>query len=170
MTLPGGAVYQAVRLKTDTRSTSPHGSYSRSIGYKFLTSSGASVSVTPTDTNQPNVGTINISSSSWNGPTTTTSVQEIGAGYLPSRFDLEQNYPNPFNPSTTIQFSVPENSFVTLKVYNLLGEELSTIVSERLERGTYSAQWDGSKFPSGVYVYRLRSGTILETRKLILMR
>ena len=105
LTLPGGAVYQALRLKTDRRSTSGTNSF-RFISYQFLTKQGVSVNVSPSDTNQPQTGTISVSNISWSLPASATAVKEIPGGDVPSAFALEQNYPNPFNPSTTIQFSV----------------------------------------------------------------
>ncbi len=88
----------------------------------------------------------------------------------PIEFHLSQNYPNPFNPATTIRFSLPTPSFVTLRVYNLLGEEMTTLVSERLGSGTCSIRWDANSLPSGVYFYRLQAGDLAETKKLILLR
>jgi len=167
-TFPGGSVHQVLRLKTDRHNTTGLNTY-RSIVYQFLAKDGATLTVVPSDTNQPATGTISASSTSWFVPGAATSVEEI-PGTVPSRFALEQNYPNPFNPSTTIQFAVAGNSFVSLKVYNLLGQELSTLVSEQLAPGKYSVHWDGSGFPSGVYVYRLQSGAFVETRRLVLLR
>jgi len=86
-------------------------------------------------------------------------------GYL-----LGQNYPNPFNPATTISFSVPTQSFVSLKIFDLLGREVVTLVSEMLSAGDHSRSWNASGFPSGVYFYRLQVGSFSETKKLILIR
>jgi hypothetical protein len=89
---------------------------------------------------------------------------------LPKEFQLDQNYPNPFNPSTSISFSVPSKSFVTLKVFDALGREVSTLVSEELTAGTYSRHWDAANVPSGVYFCRLQAGEYLETKKMVLLR
>jgi hypothetical protein len=89
---------------------------------------------------------------------------------LPKSYDLRQNYPNPFNPSTTIAFDLPKTSKVTLKVFNILGEEVVTLVSEKLSAGSYSYEWDASNLASGVYLYRLQAGNNVETRKMVLMR
>ncbi|MDZ7406155.1 MAG: T9SS type A sorting domain-containing protein, partial [candidate division KSB1 bacterium] len=86
------------------------------------------------------------------------------------QFHLEQNYPNPFNPTTTISFSLPLGSFVSLKVFDALGREVSTLVSEELAAGTYVRQWEAAGLPSGVYFYRLQAGSFTETKKLILLR
>jgi CubicO group peptidase (beta-lactamase class C family) len=88
----------------------------------------------------------------------------------PSGYILSQNYPNPFNPSTTIEFDLPTTSDVTLKIYNILGEEISIIVSDQLSAGSYSFEWDASKLASGVYLYRLHADDYVETRKMVLMR
>jgi photosystem II stability/assembly factor-like uncharacterized protein len=88
----------------------------------------------------------------------------------PGDFALAQNYPNPFNPSTTIQFSLPRNGFVSLKIYNLLGEEMATLVSEELDAGQHSVGWHATGMPSGVYFYRLTAGQFTETKKLVLLR
>ncbi|MEO8400152.1 MAG: T9SS type A sorting domain-containing protein [Ignavibacteriaceae bacterium] len=89
---------------------------------------------------------------------------------VPDQFTLKQNYPNPFNPTTNINFSIPEESFVNLKVYNLQGEEVATIVNENLEAGNYSADWNAAQMPSGVYIYTLKSNSINLSRKMILMK
>jgi photosystem II stability/assembly factor-like uncharacterized protein len=83
---------------------------------------------------------------------------------------LEQNYPNPFNPSTTIEFDLPKTSEVTLKIFNILGEEIATLVSDRLTAGNYSYEWDAGNMSSGVYLYRLEAGEYVETLKMVLMR
>ncbi len=83
---------------------------------------------------------------------------------------LSQNYPNPFNPGTTIEFDLPKTSEVTLKVFNILGKEVATLVSDRLSAGTYSYKWDASNLPSGIYLYRLELGEFVGIKKMILMR
>ena len=98
-----------------------------------------------------------------------TSVQRLSTN-LPTHFSLEQNYPNPFNPATTISFSLPSKSFVSLKVFDALGREVATLLSEELPAGTYSQQWNAASLPSGVYFYRLQSGSFIETKKLVLLR
>ena len=103
-----------------------------------------------------------------------TSVKEITGNALPQQFVLSQNYPNPFNPSTTIEFSIPKQSFVTLKVYDLLGREVATLVNKELQAGSFKTQFDASSaragLASGVYLYRLNAGGFVQTKKLMLMK
>lgn len=87
-----------------------------------------------------------------------------------STFNLSQNYPNPFNPVTKINFAVPEISFVTLKVYNVLGKEIATIVNEEKPVGKYEIEFDGSNLASGVYIYKIQAGNFWNTKKFILMK
>ncbi len=89
---------------------------------------------------------------------------------IPKEFSLKQNHPNPFNPSTTIEFELPKTSDVILKIFNVLGEEVTTLVSDRLSAGSYSYEWDASKLASGVYLYRLHASEYIETRKMVLMK
>ncbi len=88
----------------------------------------------------------------------------------PRSFTLEQNYPNPFNPTTTIRFSVPQSGFVTLKVYNLLGQEVATLVNEQLAAGTFAADFNAAPLASGTYVYRLSADGFVQARKMVLMK
>ena len=89
---------------------------------------------------------------------------------IPIEFRLNQNYPNPFNPSTTIQFSLPQASHVTLEVVNTLGERVGVLASEDLNAGTYNYSWDASNLPSGIYFYRIQAGSFVDTKKMILLR
>jgi photosystem II stability/assembly factor-like uncharacterized protein len=89
---------------------------------------------------------------------------------IPSEFRLFQNYPNPFNPSTIISFTLPSRSFVSLKVFDLLGREVATIVSEEMPSGSYSRQWNAVNISSGIYFYRLQAGAYTETRKLVILK
>jgi hypothetical protein len=98
----------------------------------------------------------------------TKVIQQITG--LPREFSLSQNYPNPFNPSTQIQFSIAQAGFVTLKVYDLLGREVTTLVHQNLTPSSYSVTWNASNVASGAYFYRLQSGSYVETRKLLLMK
>ena len=89
---------------------------------------------------------------------------------LPTVYALRQNYPNPFNPTTTIEFDLPKTSEVSLKVFNILGEEVATLLSASLHSGSYTYEWDASGLASGVYLYRLEAEGYVQTRKMILMK
>jgi pectate lyase len=104
-----------------------------------------------------------------------TGIQKLQSG--PSDFVLHQNFPNPFNPNTTIKYSIPKESFVTIKVYNILGKEISALVSGRKYSGNYSINFDASNLPSGVYFYRLQAvpegrqaGSFVSTKKFVLLK
>lgn len=88
----------------------------------------------------------------------------------PIKFTLEQNYPNPFNPSTNIQYAVSNRQFVTLKVYDLLGKEVATLVNEEKPAGNNDVEFNASQLASGIYYYQLRAGDFVETKKMVLMR
>jgi len=85
-------------------------------------------------------------------------------------YELSQNYPNPFNPSSTISYQIPELSFVTLKVYDVLGSEIITLVNEEKVVGSYEIEFDATLLPSGIYFYRLQAGSFVETKKMVLMK
>ncbi|KAA0236676.1 MAG: T9SS C-terminal target domain-containing protein, partial [Chlorobiota bacterium] len=88
----------------------------------------------------------------------------------PNVFYLGQNYPNPFNPSTNIKYSIPADGNVTLKIYDILGEEVSTLVNEFQQAGTFDVVFDGSNLSSGVYYYQLTSGELTSTKKMMLTK
>jgi hypothetical protein len=89
---------------------------------------------------------------------------------VPTQFELKPNYPNPFNPTTTVEFTMPMSELVTLRVYDVKGREVETLVDQRLDRGIYSVVWNGSSFPSGIYFIRMVSGSTTQTRKMILLK
>ena len=109
-----------------------------------------------------------------------TSVNDYTNIILPDKYDLHQNYPNPFNPSTTIKYQIPELSIVTLKVLDVLGNEVATLVNEEKPAGTYEVEFDASSlsgfvsakggYASGVYFYQLKAGSFIETKKMVLLR
>uniref|UniRef100_A0A832LJY3 T9SS type A sorting domain-containing protein n=1 Tax=Ignavibacterium album TaxID=591197 RepID=A0A832LJY3_9BACT len=100
----------------------------------------------------------------------TVDVKDEGNLLSPNEYNLVQNYPNPFNPVTTIQFSIPQTSNVTLKVYDIIGNEVATLVNEEKDRGVYSVNFDASHLASGMYLYRLQAGSFIETKKMILIK
>ena len=89
---------------------------------------------------------------------------------LPTVFALAQNYPNPFNPETSIRFSVPQESFVTVKVFNTLGEEVMTLVNEAKTAGTYNVSFNAKNLTSGIYFYSIKANDFTSTKKMILMK
>ena len=88
----------------------------------------------------------------------------------PSEFALEQNYPNPFNPSTKIRYSISIQSNVEIKLFDLLGNEIETLVNAEQPSGTYEFNWSTTTLPSGIYFYQLKAGDFIETKKMILMK
>lgn len=98
-----------------------------------------------------------------------TSVEQISST-LPKEFRLRQNYPNPFNPSTTIQFALPKFTSVRLKVFDLLGREVTTLVDEELQPGEYKVTFEAEGLPSGVYFYQIQAKGFVRTKKLMLLK
>ncbi len=86
------------------------------------------------------------------------------------KFHLEQNYPNPFNPTTTIRFSLAERTFVSLAIYNTVGQRVATLVNQDLPAGETSVTWDASGFASGIYFMKMQAGNSVQIRKMILMQ
>jgi beta-glucosidase len=89
---------------------------------------------------------------------------------FPADYDLEQNYPNPFNPNTTISYTIPKEGFVTLKVYNILGEEIATLVNEEKKAGGYRIDFNGLNLASGIYIYKISVDNFISSRKMILLK
>ncbi len=99
----------------------------------------------------------------------TTGIQQIG-NKIPDKYSLQQNYPNPFNPVTVIGYQIAVNSFVSLKIYNILGKEVATLVNENLKAGTYQVEWEGSNYASGVYYYTITAGDFADVKKMVLIK
>jgi len=98
-----------------------------------------------------------------------------GEEELPLSYSIDQNYPNPFNPTTTINYSLPEANFVTIKIYNMLGQEVKTLLSEEVKAGRHNVNWNGennygSKVSSGTYIYRITAGEFVQAKKMILLK
>ncbi|MHB8580353.1 MAG: T9SS type A sorting domain-containing protein [Ignavibacteriaceae bacterium] len=116
------------------------------------------------------------SSYSYSGNFYTAGVTGVKNGQVvPYTFKVEQNYPNPFNPSTQIQYSIPKESMVSIKVYNVLGQLINTLVDERKVAGSYSVQWNGDNFhgqpvATGVYIYRVTAGENVAVKKMVLLK
>ena len=86
-----------------------------------------------------------------------------------SDYHIEQNYPNPFNPTTKINYKIPKTSFVTIKFYDVLGKEITTLVNEEKHAGNYQVDFDGRNLTSGVYFYKFQAGSFVETKKMVLL-
>ena len=121
----------------------------------------------------------NYSSYSREGKFKISSVTGIGdetfSSLIPDKFEVSQNYPNPFNPSTTIKFGLPEAAFVSIKIYNILGQEVKTLLNAERSAGTYTLQWNGDnnfghQVTSGTYIYRVVAGNNVVTKKMILLK
>jgi len=189
-TMPGGT-FQALRKKQININQTIFGgvqiSADTSVQFSLLTKEGYFADITPKD-NYPSGGTIPITGLSYY-TVITTPVGIAGQGQtLPTGPFLAQNYPNPFNPSTSISFSLPSKSDVSLKVFDALGRQVSVLFVEELTAGTYARQWVAAGLPSGVYFYRLsvvpsarrdlvptesrdgQAGQYVETRKMLLLR
>src|SRR5690606_22599016 len=98
-----------------------------------------------------------------------TGIQNVSSE-IPGKYELSQNYPNPFNPSTSIKFSLPQSEVATLKVYDILGKEVASLVNEKLNSGTYEYQFNASGLTSGVYFYKLEAGSFSEVKKMLLIK
>ncbi|MBK7160362.1 MAG: T9SS type A sorting domain-containing protein [Ignavibacteria bacterium] len=106
---------------------------------------------------------------SFSNPDTTVNVIQTSS-ITPENFELYQNYPNPFNPTTNLEFGIPELEFVSLKIFDVLGNEVSTLVNESKPAGRYEVTFNGAGLPSGIYYYKLTSGNYSYTRKMMLIK
>lgn len=131
----------------------------------------------------PSKGTVRNDMGAYGGPYsaqlgdfTITSIEEQAeTGFIPADFELKQNYPNPFNPSTTIRYSIQSggeggDDMITLRIYDILGNEIATLVNEKKNAGDYEIEFDASQLASGVYFYRLSASSLAQTRKMILLK
>ena len=131
------------------------------------------ISLTPNTTYYFRVCASNSSSTSPYSNTITVTTNVTGVDdllNLPTRFDLSQNYPNPFNPTTTIKYQIPEETFVGIKVYNLLGSEVTTLVNEMRTVGTYEVKFNASQLTSGIYIYKIQAGQFSQMKKMVLVK
>ncbi len=103
-------------------------------------------------------------------PEKPVSVEDDKEKIVNHNFELKQNYPNPFNPSTVIQYQIPESGFVTLKVYDILGNEVATLINRKQKAGSYNINFNASALSSGIYFYQLKTGKYVDTKKMILLR
>jgi hypothetical protein len=104
----------------------------------------------------------------FNGVYSYSDIVEID--FSPENYSLSQNYPNPFNPSTSISFTITKNTFVTLKIFNILGNEITTLVNQVMPGGKHKIKFDANNLPSGVYLYTLIVDDFVDTKKMLLMK
>jgi hypothetical protein len=154
------------------------GAYSFSVPYNWsgtLTPSRAGCVFSPAQLVFVNV-VANTSGSDNNfTPSLILVVEEDGDQAIPNEYMLAQNYPNPFNPSTSIHFELPRAGFASLKIYNIVGQEVANLLTGNLPAGSFRATWDGKDMngetvSSGVYLYRLQVGDYVEARKMLLLK
>jgi len=102
--------------------------------------------------------------------TRVTGISDKFADTIPKEYILFQNYPNPFNPTTTIRYNIPKSTYVTLKVYNITGQLVATLVNEQKAAGIYSVKWNAKNLSSGVYFYRITAGSFSDTKKVMVLK
>lgn len=173
MTLPGGYSFEALRLR-ETMSVSLPGVpiSNSSVSYFFISKEGAQVTLDgPNNIDLSSSGVVNVENYSWNLPSAkSTAVNNKYLTNKPGVFFLYQNYPNPFNPSTKISYSLSNSSYVTLNVYNVLGQKVAVLVDEEKSAGNYEVTFEAKNLSSGVYFYKLQAGNSVQTEKMILSK
>ena len=104
-----------------------------------------------------------------------TTIKDENNNVIPTEFELSQNYPNPFNPNTIIKYNIPQKSFVSLKIYDMLGREIKSLVNSEKEPSTYNVEWNGTnnfgqRVASGAYVYQITAGDFIQTKKMVYLK
>jgi hypothetical protein len=154
--------FQCLRLKRTLTSPLPG-----DIEFWYITREGALLIIS-TVNSQSDTGTVQINSMGLFVGGSLVGVQNTS--YRPTDFSLSQNYPNPFNPSTTISYQLSVSNKVCLQVFDLLGREVVTLVNMTEQTGRHTVHWNAEAMPSGIYFYRLQSGTFIETKKIVLLK
>ena len=154
---------------------SPKAPVSNAVSFEFIFTAPATAGSVTLYANGNSVNfNGNSSGDQWNfAPNKTVVVSATSSAPTQNRpvgFELAQNFPNPFNPSTTIQFTLPQDDVVRLKVYDASGREVQTLVNGRTSKGTHSVQFNAANLSSGVYLYRLETSTFSETKKMLLVK
>ena len=178
MTLPGGDSFEAIRLRSTLTVSLPGLPVSNSnVSYLFISKEGAQVSLDgPDNIDLASSGVIDVENYNWNlPPAKPTAVKDNNSQNIPKSYALYQNYPNPFNPTTKIRYSISSAGtslmkFVQLKVYDILGREVATLVNKQQQPGNYEVDFNGTDLPSGIYIYKLRTGDFLQTKKMTLIK
>jgi hypothetical protein len=180
ITMPFGT-YPALRVMdvTETKTYFNGSLFSQSSQLSFTwIAKDAGIFQVDIDTSLGKSGTVNLTSADLTQFTTAPTAVNENVNNTPASFALYQNYPNPFNPSTKIQYTIPasgSNSLVNLKVYDILGNEIATLVNEAKPAGTYNVEFNslesnGKYLPSGIYFYKLSIGSFVQTKKMILLK
>jgi len=168
----GAGNYDLYVVKTDSNGNSGcnEGNTTAVVTTPGITGSTPAISISSGGTST-NPATVVSSGCIVNTLCTTVGVNEDeGSLSIPKEYKLAQNYPNPFNPSTTIKYSIPSSEFITLKVFDVLGNEVETLVNEEKSAGSYEVNFNASNLASGIYFYTLQAGKFTETKKLILLK
>ncbi|MCP5061213.1 MAG: T9SS type A sorting domain-containing protein [Ignavibacteriae bacterium] len=106
----------------------------------------------------------------WSRSLNELTVVEDESLIIPIEYSLSQNYPNPFNPSTAIRYTIPSNEFVTLKIYNILGSEITTLVNQKQASGSYEVLFNTTDLPSGIYFYQISTSSFTQVKKMLLLK
>lgn len=180
--LPIGT-FDCLRVRTDSKyleKTFVNGmvtsmSTSTTIDYAWLTKDNFVLVEAESQDDDTNPNFTNAASFQWVASLATGVEDENEGGQAPDNFILSQNYPNPFNPETLINYQTPEDGQVELAVYNLLGQKIRSLVNERLRAGSHQIKWDGSddfgmRVASGLYLYRLKAGQLVNSRRMLLLK
>jgi hypothetical protein len=170
LTLPNGSfptLRESISILTKVYLGGILSNSSTSYSITWVTESGNQLSV---QVDSITSGSVMVHSAVFTYIGTTPATLVKASAQLPGSFTLSQNYPNPFNPSTQIQFSIPQAGFVSLKVYDMLGREVATLVHQELTPSSYSITWDAANVASGVYLYKLDAGNYSIAKKMVLMK
>jgi hypothetical protein len=146
-----------------------YGSWARRVRYIPMTGPNACVTTYEPKVDQWSLDETKAATEYETWPDGLVDVKQINTG-IPQTYSLDQNYPNPFNPTTKIRFSIPQEAQVSLKIYNVLGQEVASLINERLKAGNYSSEFNASKVASGVYFYRIEAGSFSMTKKMIFIK
>jgi hypothetical protein len=155
------------------------------VGGELVNSNGVVVAVNNSTSNNPfiltapSAGTYTVNagyknpSRDWGSTSAVinvTGVDEKLIGLNPAEFELYSNYPNPFNPSTKIRYAISQTGFTTLRIYSLIGQEITTLINEEKSPGIYEVNFDAANLTSGTYLYKLQTGSFVQTKKMILLK
>jgi hypothetical protein len=158
----GTLTYSVVSSNTTIASASIVGTDTVKVVNLRPSSTAITITVTATDVDNSRIST--------SFTVTTSGVGVAVPTEIPTEFSLSQNYPNPFNPSTTISYGLPNASNVSLKIYNILGEQVASLVNKVMPAGYHTVNFDASKLASGMYIYRLEAGSFVQVKKMMMLK